>query len=205
MGGTPSTVTQLALIVIAVLPGVTYQFIRERRLGALPGERALAERILRAITASVALNAMYAVVFASRIVDISTHATEIMKDASRVREVAIFGLVLIFAIPALCAWIVSAVRLRGRESGYVQTPSAWDHVFQDLSASFVRARLKDGMWVGGWYGPKSFTTAYPHDPEIYLELAWVMKDDGSFDAQVQKSQGLLIRGVDVDLLEIIEN
>lgn len=58
----PATVVQLALLVLLVVPGVTYQFIREHRRGPVPGERDLGERVLRAIVASIALDALYAVV-----------------------------------------------------------------------------------------------------------------------------------------------
>lgn len=58
----PATVVQLALLVLLVLPGITYQFVRERRRGPVPGERDLGERVLRAIVASIALDALYVVV-----------------------------------------------------------------------------------------------------------------------------------------------
>lgn len=57
----PATAVQLALLVLLVLPGTTYQFVRERRRGPVPGERDLGERVLRAIVASIALDALYVV------------------------------------------------------------------------------------------------------------------------------------------------
>lgn len=62
----PATVVQLALLVLLVLPGITYQFVRERRRGPVPGERDLGERVLRAIVASIALDALYVVVAGRR-------------------------------------------------------------------------------------------------------------------------------------------
>ncbi|MFI1213600.1 DUF6338 family protein [Streptomyces sp. NPDC020802] len=205
MGGAPSTVAQLALIVIAVLPGVTYQFVRERQRGSLPGEQDLTERVLRALTASVALDALYVVVLAPWIVRIATDGLRITKNAAQLRWVGLMCLVLIFLIPAVFAWCISVLHLRSWKGIYVGTPSAWDHVFQNLPASFIRARMKDSSWVGGWYGPNSFVTAYPRPPEIYLEIAWRMGGDGSFIAAVERTQGIIIAGADIDLLEIVEN
>ncbi|MET9800433.1 DUF6338 family protein [Streptomyces sp. NPDC006368] len=62
VGQAPSTVLQVALLVLVVLPGVTYQFLRERWRGPVPGQRDQAERVLRAATASVVLDTLYLVV-----------------------------------------------------------------------------------------------------------------------------------------------
>jgi len=205
MGGAPSTVAQLALIVIAVLPGVTYQFVRERQRGSLPGEQDLTERVLRALTASAALDALYAVVLAPWLVRINTDGLRITRSPAQLRWAGIACLVLIFLIPAILAWCISVLHLRSWKGVYVGTPSAWDHVFQNLPASFIRARMKGGTWVGGWYGSNSFATAYPRPPEIYLEITWRMGADGSFIAPVDRTQGIIVNGADIDLLEVLEN
>ncbi|MFF6871087.1 DUF6338 family protein [Streptomyces sp. NPDC012450] len=203
--GTPSTVAQLALIVVAVLPGVTYQFVRERLLGSLPGEQAIPERILRALTASVALDAVYVVVLAPVIVRLATQGADIGKDAAKLREAGVLCIALIFIVPAIFAFLVSKWQLRKREGRYEPIPSAWDRRFRDLPSCFIRARLKDGTWVGGWYGSDSFATAYPRPPELYLELTWDMGADGSFISCMTKTQGMLLNGADVDVIEILEN
>ncbi|MGW3836829.1 DUF6338 family protein [Streptomyces microflavus] len=205
MGGAPSTVVQLALLVIAVLPGVSYQFVRERQLGADPGEQDLTERVLRALTSSVALDSLYAVIFAPWIVRWADNGLRIPRDSGQLRWAGATCLVLVFLVPAASAWLVCALRKRRRRGKYVGTPSAWDEVFQDLPASFVRVRMKDGTWVGGWYGPRSFATAYPRPPEIYLELTWEMSENGAFVKQVERTDGVLISGADFDLLEILKN
>ena len=58
MAGTASTFQQVVLLVLFVLPGISYQFVRERKRGPVPGERDLSECVLRAITASIALDAV---------------------------------------------------------------------------------------------------------------------------------------------------
>jgi hypothetical protein len=67
---TASTVQQVVLLILFVLPGITYQFVRERARGPVAGERELGERVLRAITASIALDAVYLMVAAPWLVDL---------------------------------------------------------------------------------------------------------------------------------------
>ncbi|MEU9979229.1 DUF6338 family protein [Streptomyces sp. NPDC051014] len=205
MGEAPSTVAQLGLIVMAVLPGVTYQLVRERRLGSEPGEQVMTERVLRALAASVALDSLYAVILAPWIVRGIGGEPRLTENPAQLRWAGAMCLTLVFLLPAGTAWLVSAVRLKRRQGTYVGTPSAWDQVFRNLPPSYIRVRLKDGTWVGGWYGPGSFATAYPRPPELYLELAWEMGRDGSFIAAVQRTQGVLINSSEFDILEILEN
>ncbi|WNI28163.1 DUF6338 family protein [Streptomyces sp. ITFR-6] len=68
MGQSPSTPLQIAVLVLFVLPGVTYQFLRERWRGPVPGERDLGERVLRAVAASVVLDTLYLVAAGPRLV-----------------------------------------------------------------------------------------------------------------------------------------
>jgi hypothetical protein len=196
----PSTVVQLLLVVVAVLPGITYQFVRERGRGPVPGEAETGHRILRALTASVVLDSLYFAVLGPRL-------AELLRPAgypARTRDGALHALLLLFVLPALVATLVSwreRRRLRGR---YRPTPTAWDHVFRDRGASFVRARLKDGTWVGGWYGGESYATSYPQPPELYLQSAWRMAPDGSFVGRVEGTSGLFVRAEDIDILELLE-
>ena len=55
----PTTVAQVVIVLILVLPGVTYQFVRERARGLAPGHRDLGERVLRAVTAGIVLDTVY--------------------------------------------------------------------------------------------------------------------------------------------------
>lgn len=92
---------------------------------------------------------------------------------------------------------------RRRPARYRSTPTAWDHLFRRSGPCFVRMRLRDGAWVGGWYGGRSYATSYPQPPEIYLETAWLMKPDGGFVRPVRDSAGIHIRAADTDVLELL--
>lgn len=60
MPNTPSSVLQVALLILFVLPGAVYQLARDRLAGPVPSERVLGERVLRAVVASIVLNGVYA-------------------------------------------------------------------------------------------------------------------------------------------------
>lgn len=207
MGQAPSTVLQLALLVVVVLPGSVYQFMRERFRGPLPGERDLGERVLRALAASVVLDSLYAVLAGPqllRLVSGGDGAGGWQGLLQRPRLAGLVGLLLFFAVPAAAAAGVSWWQRRRLRARYGTTPTSWDHMFRSRGSCFVRARLKDGAWVGGWYGSRSYATSYPQPPALFLESAWRLNPDGSFAHRVDHSAGLHIRAEDADVLELLD-
>ncbi|MFD0024690.1 DUF6338 family protein [Streptomyces sp. NPDC058382] len=205
MGESPSTVLQVALVVLFVLPGVTYQFLRERWRGPVPGERDLGERVLRAVAASVVLDALYLVAVGPQLVRFvhRARAGGWGATAQQPRSAGLLGLVLFIVVPAAAAGAVTWWQRRRRAARYGSTPTAWDHLFRRSGPCFVRMRLRDGAWVGGWYGRRSYATSYPQEPEIFLESAWLMRADGSFVRPVRDSAGIHIRAADTDVLELL--
>lgn len=206
MAGAPSTVMQLALLVLVVLPGITYQFLREHWRGPVPGERNLGERIARALAASVVLDALYLIAFGPYLMDllrrIERDGWSHLGDRPRLAGLAVLGL-FVAAPAAVAAAVTHWQRRRAGTVHYHRTPTAWDRVFQARGSCFVRLRLRDGAWVGGWYGTRSYATSYPHPAELYLESAWLMRPDGSFDRRIESTGGLYVRATDTDVLEIL--
>lgn len=195
----PSTVTQLILVMVCVLPGVTYQFVRERARGLVPAEIDLGHRLLRALTASIVLDGVYFAVLGRNLVEV-LRSDRFPGDP---RSTALYALALLFGVPALSAAVLSWLerrRLRGR---YRATPTAWDHMFRDRGPSYVRARLKDGTWVGGWYGQTSFATSSPQPAELYLQSSYRMSADGTFLTKVEATDGLYLRSENVDVIELL--
>jgi Family of unknown function (DUF6338) len=200
----PSTVIQLVLLVLLVLPGVTYQFVRERVRGPLPGERDLGERVLRAIVASIALDAVYLAIAGPALVRLARgRGPDWNGFVEQPRLVGLVAILLFLVVPGLLAAVVSLVERRHRASRYLRTPTAWDHAFRDRETCFVRVRLKDGTWVGGWYGKNSYASSFPHPAELYLESARVMALDGAFGPKVPGTVGLRLRAEDFDVLEFV--
>ena len=205
MGQAPSTVVQLALLALVVLPGAVYQFLRERFRGPVPGERELGERVLRALVASVLLDGVYAVLAGPRLLRLLRGPDGRGWDGvlERPRAAGAWGLVLLIAVPALAAGLVSWWERRRWRARFHGTPTAWDHMFRARGSCFVRVRLKDGTWVGGWYGGRSYATSYPHPPELFLESGWRMRPDGAFGRRAPHTAGLGVLGEDMDLLEFL--
>jgi hypothetical protein len=86
--------------------------------------------------------------------------------AAQPREAGLAGLILFVLIPAGVAYGEFAVRNRRAVSLCKATPTAWDHLFRQRASCFVRVRIKDGTWVGGWYGDKSIASAYPQTRRV---------------------------------------
>ncbi|EFC86585.1 DUF6338 family protein [Parafrankia sp. EUN1f] len=205
----PSTIGQTVAVVLLVLPGVTYQFLRERWRGPVAGETQLAERVLRAVTASVVLNAVYLVVAGPALVTAWRRAELSGLSAPFIdhpRSTAAWGLLLVFGVPGAAAAAVSSWQRRHAGSAYRSTPTAWDHLFGAAAQGgprFVRARLKDGTWVGGWYGSRSYASGYPQPADLYLQRSYRMGRDGSFGSPVEGTDGIYIRMADVDIMELV--
>jgi hypothetical protein len=65
---TPGTITQLAILIVFVLPGVVYQVVRARLAGASPENQDTTNKVLRALAASVVLVSAYMVVLGPSLV-----------------------------------------------------------------------------------------------------------------------------------------
>jgi hypothetical protein len=202
----PSTVAQVVIVLFLVLPGVTYQFVRERARGLAPVHKDLGERILRAVTAGIALDTVYVLLAGPWLV----HRVYDRRDgwltgvAENPRVAALTAATLLIAIPAVAAWLTSWLGSRGSRSTYDPTPTAWDWIFQRRSHCLVRARLKSGRWIGGYYGEDSYTSSYPEALDLYLQTAWAVSATGMFECPLEDSGGLYIRMDDVEYLDFIE-
>ncbi|MFJ3671423.1 DUF6338 family protein [Streptomyces sp. NPDC090106] len=202
----PTTVEQLLLLIILVLPGVTYQYLRESRRGPVAAEQVFADRVLRAMTASVALDAVYAVIIGPFVVDAVRRAgSGFQAVGDHPRAVGLWALVLFLGVPGAAAFSVSWWERRGARVSYRPTPTAWDHVFSNLTRPrFVRARLKDGAWVGGWFDARSYASGYPHGGDLFLQWSYQMNPDGAFGPPVAGTAGLYIRVENIDILELVD-
>ncbi|WHX18569.1 DUF6338 family protein [Streptomyces malaysiensis subsp. malaysiensis] len=206
MSHAPTTITQVAVVLLLVLPGVTYQFVRERARGLTPGHRDLGERILRAVTAGLALNTIYVLFAGSRLVHLVYDRQRgwLTGAADNPRTAALVAILLLVVLPASAAWLVSRLSSRASRSTYDSTPTAWDNAFRHRSHCLVRARLKGGCWIGGWYGEKSYASSYPEAADLFLQTAWAVSRTGRLERPLEQSGGIYIRMDDVELLDFIE-
>src|SRR2546423_323160 len=50
-------------------------------------------------------------------------------------------------------------------AGRDPAPRAWDFLFSSRPAAAVRLKLKDGGWLGGFFGADSYASGYPEEPQ----------------------------------------
>lgn len=202
----PGTVQQLTILLILVLPGVFYQAVREHLRGAIAAEQEPQNRLLRAIAAGALLDAVYAVAAGPWLVDllVGNGAGPLAGASSRPREAGLAALLLVVLVPAGIAWAEAAWGRRRRRARYEPTPTAWDALFRDRGSCFVRARMKNGLWVGGWLGTRSAVSAFPQQGDVYLQAQYRMGPDGRFLGRVPGTGGVYLRAADVDVLELLD-
>ncbi|HEX6448599.1 MAG TPA: DUF6338 family protein [Trebonia sp.] len=203
----PDTVQQLTILVVLVLPGVFYQAVRERLRGASPAEREPQNRLLRAIGVSVILDGVYALIagpWLVRLISGGPGGSALGGLARQPRAAGLAALLLVAAVPAAVAWAEATWTARRLRARYDPAPTAWDALFRDRGSCFVRIRTKSGLWVGGWLGSRSAVSAYPNDPDIYLQSQYRMRPDGTFVTRVPGSAGVYLRGADIEVIEMLE-
>lgn len=199
----PSTVQQLAVLLVMVLPGVIYQAVRERLRGPRPSEAQAESRLLRAVAASAVLDSLYAVVAGPWLVAL-VGGGGLDDLATRTRRLGLAVLVLVVAVPAAVAWAEARWRARREPARRRSAPTVWDHVFSRRSSCFVRIRLKDGAWVAGWYGSSSCAAVYPQDRDIFLQAQYAVLPDGRIGPRLEGTGGVYIPKDSIDLLGLLE-
>lgn len=201
----PGTVQQLTILLILVLPGVFYQAVREHLRGAVAAEQEPQNRIVRAIAAGALLDAVYAVAAGPWLVRLLSGEGQgpVAGVLARPREAGLAALLLVVVVPSVIAWAEAVRDRRRRRARYEPTPTAWDALFRDRGSCFVRARLKNGLWVGGWLGSRSAVSAYPQPGDVYLQSQYRMAPDGRFLGKVPDTGGVYLRAADIDVLEVL--
>lgn len=210
MPSVPTNVFELLMLLLLVLPGTVYQFVRTRLRGPSPDDAGALSRVLRALGVSALLVTLYALLVGPQVLGLIADAQADNPDDAldAVRPLAAWALALLVAVPAALAVVDHArrrhtLKLKVLFSSYDPTPRAWDAAFIDREPCYVRALTTEGRYLGGWYGPDSFVSSFPEPREMYLETAHLMNPDGSFGDEVTDSAGLYIRCDDVRLVELV--
>lgn len=116
-------------------------------------------------------------------------------------------LVALVASPVLLALatvhILSLRRLRRWTRHPI--PTAWDHFFGQGKPCWMLFRLKNGTAVGGYFGPGSFASSFPHGRDVYLEQSWLVNETGAFEQVVRGTAGVLVSMDDCVLVEFFES
>lgn len=119
-------------------------------------------------------------------------------------------LLSVFILPAVLGWIGSALgqatwvrRLVGTVTHPI--PTAWDYVFSRGETYWIRFHLKTGEKVGGYYGLKSFASAYPQMPELYVQELWRLDKEGCFVEKDKRTAGGYIKFENCQMIEFLSD
>jgi len=112
-----------------------------------------------------------------------------------------------FVFLIVTAMILSAVWLFFRKREFVkryilcQDPTAWDYYFSYRQPCFILVHLKNGSLIGGYFGSRSFASAYPDKRSLFIEKVIQIDENGNFGSYVENSDGVLLREDDFEYLE----
>jgi hypothetical protein len=124
-------------------------------------------------------------------------------------EVALRGFLLSLAfivVPALLSFLLNFLlgwmESRGRILRRAET--AWDEFFLRRQPCWLIVHLKDGRRLGGFYGDKSFASLFPNSGHLYVQELWKLSPEGEFDSKIDRSQGILLRPDDYQIIEVFK-
>jgi hypothetical protein len=175
----PDTAIGLLLLVIAVLPGLTYTLAFERQAGAYGVT--LADRTLRFI----AVSAVFHLVAAWP--EYWVWRTTLGRSGPvRAGEFAVVwgAAVLLLVLPAVTGTLVGQVYVHREDRPVWQqellrwtigpelAPRAWDDFFSERPATYLRVRTVDGTTHAGLFASGSYAAGFPQEPDLLLEEAW---------------------------------
>ncbi|GAA3819399.1 hypothetical protein CSO01_05400 [Cellulomonas soli] len=198
------------------MPGFVYQASKRAVAGPDPEQADFSAKILHAIVSTAAFGGIYAFFLGKHVVE---YARDPDLALAHVQRIGVAFVVLALVVPWVVArvsywilsarwfgiasaWVLDTLRLR---RPYDSTPTAWDWAFKQGEAGWVRVRLDDGLWLGGFYGWRSYASSYPYPQEVFVEQGWVIDVDGTFTDVCHAPNGMVIkcdRAVSVDFLPL---
>ncbi len=212
----PDSFQALSVALIALLPGAGYTFAFERVAGSFGVT--LADRLIRFLAASAVFHAAFAgpeyAVYRRAVHSGDLAAGRLNAFAV---EVAVLSYVLLpIGLGALIGhgWLAGWrwVRLLTRPA---PASRAWDYFFSAGPQGYLRAKLKSGPWVGGFYGTRtdgrqSYAAGYPAEQDLLIaRRVDIDPATGIFllnEAEQPRvsDAALLVRWSELELLEFTE-
>lgn len=190
----------LVIVIFFVIPGFVWQKILTQAV--VTTKRDFSEVVLGAISLSCIVHALF-----SWILFLEYQRGWLTEP----RTQALFALTLfliLFMAPAILgfvsSWLIESKvvrKLHGLWGLRSPIPKAWDFYFRQGRPCWVLVTFKDGVRVGGVFGPNSFASSYPDEEDLYLETVWKVDAKGRFLEPVKDSLGALVRHTDVKLVE----
>lgn len=208
----PSSITQVLVTLVLVVPGFVFQGVRIRLRGRTPGDTELATRILSAIVVSTVFSLGYIFALGSRIVQPKVLQDDVLDHP---RTYALLGLAAAVVIPALAGYVVTRIASTARWGRLRQSllsdqwtridprPSAWDAVFGDIEECFVRVRTSDRTWYAGWFGGDSYASSWPDPQNLFVEVAYKIDENGKIGDPVEDGTGAFIDCASAEYIEFV--
>lgn len=183
----PSTLAGLLVALVAILPGSVYTWAYERQSTAFGVT--LADRTLRFLAASVVFHLILAwpeyALYRWALADAEEFAVGQF-------VVSWFLVLLVTGIPYAVGTLLGGLyasrstragwtKVRDRLSperearvlqfvlGRDPAPRAWDHVFAERPAVYLRVKTVNGDWVAGAFTDSSYAGGFPQDGDLLLE------------------------------------
>jgi hypothetical protein len=207
----PQTGTAILVLVVFVLPGFVALRYAEQTYRTKAEDSAL-ERVLSALYFSLL---SYLIIGGGALALFNVNERDVTglwggeKSFETYLVLASSALIVPLAIAELARrWSGSRLRnwvlVRAGISPAHKTPSGWEHFFLQGRWAYVRATLRDGRVVAGFFGPGSFAGYTAETPDLYLEQRFQLDDVDWFDQPAEGSLGLYIRADDIVSVEFYE-
>jgi hypothetical protein len=192
----PTSSLALVLLVLVILPGAMYTWAYERQVSAFGVT--FADRFLRFF----AISMIYHLVLGWPEFFLVKESLQTSDPTAHEFALLWVGVALVIAVPASSGTVVGGLyatrksrssdwlrvrRLLGaREDrllevvlGRSPAPRAWDAFFSERPTTYLRVKTTDGQAVAGLFADQSYAGGFPEDPDLLLEEAWSVDDDGT--------------------------
>jgi hypothetical protein len=115
----------------------------------------------------------------------------------------ILTLLILFAAPLLWPFAIIWLMRRSWFKRFILSPfkSPWDYFFEKRESCWVIVHFKNGARIGGVYGQNSFSSAYPHKEQIYLEELWELEGERNFIKKTERTNGVMILNEEIKFIE----
>jgi hypothetical protein len=113
---------------------------------------------------------------------------------------------LLFAFPVF--WPIALLRLMRTSfiSRFVVDPiqKPWDFVFAKREPAWIIVHLRNGGFIGGRYGARSFASSFPAPEQIFIEEIWALDERRNFVHRIERTKGVIVLGEDILAIEFFE-
>jgi hypothetical protein len=191
------TISKIQLFLFVVLPG--FVAIRAYEMRAPPEKRDFPTLLLD----SVAYSLLNLIAWAWAVKPLNEDNFPL--EHPILYAMASAGMLVIF--PAVVGYFFYDLRagwLHSKLKFDHPTRTGWDWFFGRGKHCYILFHLKEKKLLGGYYGEKSFVSAAPQPPEVYVEEVWRVDDRGEFIEKVEGTMGCVIRLADCERVEFLE-